>query len=297
MAVRRFPWGDPLLEPFRGAIEARRERIRRWERRLTRGRTRLADFASGHEYFGLHRTPEGWRFAEWAPAAEAIYLVGDATGWREDERYRLRRLDAHGRWELTLPADGLAHGQHYKLKVYWPGGSGERIPAWARRVVQDPETRLFSAQVWAPAEPYRWRHEAPPAPEAPLIYEAHVGMAQEREGIGTYAEFRDHVLPRVVRLGYNTVQLMAVAEHPYYGSFGYHVSSFFAASSRFGTPEDLKSLVDEAHRLGLRVIMDLVHSHAVKNENEGLGRFDGTRYQYFHDGPRGEHPVWDSLLF
>lgn len=295
---RAPPWGDPWLEPYRDAIEARRRRIRRWARRLTEGRTSLADFASGHTYFGLHRTPGGWRLAEWAPAAEAIYLVGDVTGWEERERFRFRRLDGHGRWELVLPPDALCHGQHYKLRIHWAGGAGDRIPAWARRVVQDPETGLFSAQVWAPDRPYRWRHPPPePTAEAPLVYEAHVGMAQEREGVGTYAEFRDRVLPRIVRAGYNTVQLMAVAEHPYYGSFGYHVSSFFAASSRFGTPEELKSLVDAAHGLGLRVTMDLVHSHAVKNENEGLGRYDGTRHQFFHAGPRGEHPVWDSLLF
>ncbi len=104
-------------------------------------------------------------------------------------------------------------------------------------------------------------------------------------------------MPRLAGLGYNAVQLMAVAEHPYYGSFGYHVSSFYAVSSRFGTPEDLKHLVDTAHGLGLRVLLDLVHSHAVKNMLEGLNRFDGTDFQYFHSGPRGEHPAWDSLVF
>ncbi len=298
MASRAPPWGDPLLEPFREHIGRRRERVLAWERRLTGGRTSLADFASGHEYFGLHRTPEGWRFAEWAPAATAIYLVGDFNGWTEDPAFGLRRLDAHGRWELRLPAGALSHGQHYKLRVHWDGGSGERIPAWARRVVQDPATGVFSAQVWCPPEPYRWRHPGlrrPPG--APFIYEAHVGMAQEREGVGTYAEFRRQVLPRIARAGYDTVQLMAVAEHPYYGSFGYHVSSFFAASSRFGTPEELKALIDEAHGLGLAVIMDLVHSHAVRNEVEGLSRFDGTTHQYFHEGPRGDHPVWGSRLF
>ena len=113
----------------------------------------------------------------------------------------------------------------------------------------------------------------------------------------TYAEFRDNVLPRIKEAGYDTVQLMAVMEHPYYGSFGYHVSSFFAASSRFGTPDDLKSLIDTAHSMGLRVIMDLVHSHSVQNERDGLSRFDGTDYQYFHSGSKGWHPAWGSRCF
>ena len=186
----------------------------------------------------------------------------------------------------------------YKLKVYWPGGEGERLPAYARRVVQDPHTHIFSAQVWHPATPYKWKHALPDQTEEnPLIYETHVGMAQEEDHIGTYDEFREKILPRIIEGGYNTIQLMGILEHPYYGSFGYHVSNFFAASSRFGTPEELKALIDAAHAAGLRVIIDLGHSHAVKNENEGLSRFDGTEYQYFHAGARGYHTAWDSRCF
>jgi 1,4-alpha-glucan branching enzyme len=192
----------------------------------------------------------------------------------------------------------MQHGDLYRLKLYWPDGSGERIPAYARRVVQDPQTMIFSAQVWQPPSPYSWRLEyTDHAQEPPLIYEAHIGMAQEEGKIGTYQEFTNHILPRVVKAGYNTLQLMALQEHPYYGSFGYQVSSFFAVSSRFGTPDELKALIDAAHRAGLRVIMDLIHSHGVSNEVEGLSRFDGTLYQYFHDGPRGRHSAWDSRCF
>jgi 1,4-alpha-glucan branching enzyme len=184
----------------------------------------------------------------------------------------------------------------YKLLVRWRGGQGERLPSHCRRVVQDEATHIFSAQVWNPA-PYAWRHPLPRAVRAPLIYEAHVGMATEEYRVGTYAEFREKVLPRIARLGYNTLQLMAVQEHPYYGSFGYQVSNFFAPSSRFGTPEELKALVDAAHGLGIAVILDVVHSHAVKNDNEGLSHFDGTEHQFFHAGARGLHPVWDSRCF
>ena len=122
-------------------------------------------------------------------------------------------------------------------------------------------------------------------------------LAADSEKVGTYNEFRKNILPRIKKLGYNVIQLMAIQEHPYYGSFGYHVSSFFAASSRFGTPEELKQLIDEAHGMGIMVIMDLVHSHAVRNEVEGLGNYDGTRYQFFHEGKRGEHDAWDSYCF
>jgi 1,4-alpha-glucan branching enzyme len=287
---------DPWLEPYRDALRLRSARAAERERRLAGGGS-LADFASGHAYYGLQRDADGWVLREWAPYADAVALVGEHTGWAERPEGALRRLNAAGDWELRLPDDTLRHGMLYRLRLHWPGGAGDRIPAWARRVAQDPETMIFNAQVWAPPAPYAWRHTAPPPPAFPLIYEAHVGMAQEREGIGTYTEFRDRMLPRIRDAGYNTVQLMAVMEHPYYGSFGYHVSSFFAASSRFGTPEELMALIDAAHGMGLRVIMDLVHSHAVNNEVEGLSCFDGTPYQYFHAGPRGRHAAWDSRCF
>ena len=257
----------------------------------------LATFASGHEFFGLHRSAGGWMFREWAPASEAVFLVGPFSEWVEQERYALERIDADGTWQIELPLKSLNHGDLYRLRVHWPGGRGDRIPAYTRRVVQDEETKIFNAQVWNPAQPFAWEHPSPPRAAFPLIYEAHVGMAQERYGVGTYVEFRDNVLPRIVDAGYNTLQLMAVPEHPYYASFGYHVSSYFAASSRFGTPEEFKSLVDKAHGSGLSVIIDLVHSHSVRNEVEGLSRFDGTETQYFHAGDRGSHAAWDSRCF
>ncbi|MBN1671967.1 MAG: alpha amylase C-terminal domain-containing protein [Kiritimatiellae bacterium] len=290
---------DPYLSPYRSHLRRRAEQAEGLAHRLTEGKRSLADFASGHEYFGLHRREDGWLFREWAPNASAVYLVGDFCGWRETPAFALRRTGERGDWQIELPARALKHGDLYRLSLHWPGGCGDRIPAYARRVVQDDHTKIFNAQVWAPPNPYRWTHAAPAGAErqAPFIYEAHVGMAQEREGVGTYSEFRETVLPRIVEAGYNTVQLMAVMEHPYYASFGYHVSSFFAASSRFGTPDELKALVDAAHGAGLRVIIDLIHSHAVNNEVEGLSRFDGTVYQYFHDGPRGRHVAWDSRCF
>ena len=288
---------DRYLDPYRQIIASRREASLAMEKRLTEGRMSLADFAAGHEYFGLHREGKGWIFREWAPTAEAIYLVGAFSEWEERDAFALQRINSRGEWELRLPSETVHHGDLYKLRVHWAGGMGERLPAYARRVVQDSGNHSFCAQVWEPPEPYTWKHESPTNDKAPLIYEVHVGMAQEKAGIGTFTEFRQNVLPRLAPAGYNTLQLMAVMEHPYYGSFGYHVSNFFAASSRFGTPDELKALVDAAHGEGLRVIMDLVHSHAVRNELEGLSRFDGTPYQYFHEGARGYHAAWDSRCF
>jgi len=288
---------DPYLAPYADIIRRRAGLASERAAALSRTPGSLAEFACAHEFYGLHKTSSGWVFREWAPNATAIWLVGDFSRWQVNDAFRLRRLPGRDVWEIQLAADALSHGQCYRLEVAWNGGRGERIPAYARRVVQDPSTLLFAAQVWVP-EPYVWRvqdFKVPPC--VPLIYEAHVGMAQENQGVGTYAEFRQNVLPRIVKGGYNTIQLMAVMEHPYYGSFGYHVSSFFACSSRFGTPEELKALVDAAHEAGLAVIMDIVHSHAVKNEREGLSLFDGTPYQYFHDGLRGWHEAWDSRCF
>ena len=290
---------DPWLEPFAPAIEGRYQRVLDKELELTGGKMSLTDFASGHMYFGLHRTRKGWVFREWAPNAKDIYLIGDFNNWQVKPEYRLKKVKrSNGVWELELKAEEMKHGDLFKMKVYWEGGEGERIPAWANRVVQDETTKIFSAQVWAPEKPYHFRKKVFRAKTDPLmIYECHVGMSQQEEKVGTYNEFRENVLPRVAAAGYNCIQVMAIQEHPYYGSFGYHVSSFFAPSSRFGTPEELKELIDEAHRLGIAVIMDIVHSHAVKNENEGLGNLAGDPNQYFYEGGRREHPAWDSLCF
>lgn len=288
---------DPWLEPYSDAITGRYNFAIQKEKELVGKRT-LDEFATGYLYFGLHITPEGWVLREWAPNATAIYLVGDFNNWTESNDYKMKKQKKGGVWEIVLPKNTIKHGDLYKLKVYWNGSCGERIPAWATRVVQDEQTKIFSAQVWNPAKPYKFRKKVFIPNVGPLmIYECHIGMAQDAEKVGTYKEFKENVLPRVAADGYNCIQIMGIQEHPYYGSFGYHVSSFFAASSRFGTPDELKELIDTAHQMGIAVIMDLVHSHAVKNELEGLGNFAGDPYQYFYRGDRREHPAWDSLCF
>lgn len=290
---------DPWLQPYEGAICGRHEQALTKAAELTGGgKTSLSEFADGHLYFGIHQTAKHWILREWAPNATAIYLVGDFNKWKEAEKYAFKQVSGTGNWELKLPLKVLSHGALYKLSVHWDGGQGERIPAWAQRVVQDEETKIFSAQVWSPEKPYEWKKtNFKPKKEPLYIYECHIGMGQDAEKVGTYNEFRLNVLPRIKADGYNCIQIMAIAEHPYYGSFGYHVSSFFAPSSRFGTPDELKALIDAAHKAGIAVIMDLVHSHAVKNEVEGLGNYCGDPNQFFYPGERHEHAAWDSLCF
>ena len=289
---------DSWLQPYKAAITGRHEHALQMRRKLTEKTDgSLIQFASGHLFFGLHRNEDGWVFREWAPNATAIFLIGDFNGWKESPNYRLVRRE-HNVWEIQLPPTAMKHGDFYKMKVYWEGGCGERIPAWCTRVVQDEKSKIFSAQVWQPEKPYHFKTiEFIPQRHPLLIYECHIGMAQDAEKVGTYNEFRENILPRIIKDGYNCIQIMAIQEHPYYGSFGYHVSSFFAPSSRFGTPEDLKRLIDEAHANGIAVIMDLVQSHAVKNEVEGLANLAGDPSQYFYPGERREHHQWDSLCF
>jgi 1,4-alpha-glucan branching enzyme len=287
---------DPYLSPYRESIKQRKEKIQKTEQKLTEGSMPIQDFASAHEYYGLHFRNGKWIFREWAPNATKIYLIGDFNSWECSESYKLNKLNHRGDWELILEKEAINDKDLFKLKMYWESGEGERIPAYIRRVVQDEKSKIFNGQVWT--SKYKWKHNQYNVDHPFLkIYEAHIGMSSEEEKIASYNEFRQNVLPRVIEAGYNTIQLMGIQEHPYYGSFGYHVSNFFAPSSRFGTPSELKHLIDEAHSKGIAIIMDIVHSHAVKNVVEGLSEFDGTDYQYFHGGDKGQHFAWDSRVF
>ena len=288
---------DPWLKPYKDIIYKRYYRALEKERELTEGYNNLSEFANGHLYYGLHKTKKNWTFRESAPNASKIFLTGEFNNWQELPEYELKK-SVNGNWEIILPLDAINHKDLYKLSIYWEGGQGFRIPSHVNRVFQDSNTKLFNAQVWDPQEPYKWKYDkVDNTSRSPIIYEAHIGMASEEEKIGTYDEFRKNVLPRIIKANYNTIQLMAIQEHPYYGSFGYHVANFFAATSKFGTPEELKQLIDEAHSAGIGIIMDMVHSHSVRNELEGIGNFDGSSNLYFHKGARREHIAWDSLCF
>ncbi len=283
---------DPWLAPYREAILSRSQQFRE-----QLGDSPLSQQARLHHTNGLFfdKAQQEWTYREYAPHAHALSLIGDFNQW--DEQAHPATKDAEGNWSLTLPAESLKHLDNYKVCVTGDNGIHHRLSPLTRYASQNPETHDFAGTIWHPPQAYQWQHPSPPKPTAPRIYEAHLGIATEREGVGTYEEFRSFMLPRIAELGYDTVQLMAIAEHPYYGSFGYHVSNFFAPSSRFGTPDELKALIDTAHQLGLSVVLDLVHSHAIKNFAEGLREFDGREGYLFRKGPAGEHAQWDSLLF
>ena len=295
---------DPWLEPYAHDVNERLARYKKALNEIESAAGSLLNFANGHQYYGIHfdAKQNGWFYREWAPNASKLYLTGDFNGWNRTS-HPLQK-NQQGDWELFLPYDNnknsFVHKSKVKVTVHGANGETDRIPAWIRRVVQDPATNDFAGQLWFPEKQFSWTDDHFNLGEnikQPIIYECHVGMAQEEEKVGTYLEFADKILPRIKAGGYNAIQLMAIMEHPYYGSFGYHVSNFFCPSSRFGTPEDLKYLVNKAHSMNITVIMDIVHSHAVKNMAEGLNEFDGSDDQYFHQGPRGYHEGWDSKLF
>ena len=287
---------NPQLEPFSGDIDLRMHLYRSTKKRILSEGQSLNDFANAHLYFGFHHVDGGWYYREWAPSAYQLYLEGDFNGWNQTS-HPLTNL-GNGSWELYLPGDNaLWDGCKVKTVVDANLTRTEHIPLYARRVVQNKQTITFECEVVDDRKTFPWTDKDFVGEDELYIYEAHVGMAQEEGKVSSYREFADYILPRIHKAGYNTVQLMAIMEHPYYGSFGYQVSNFFAASSWFGRPEELKYLVNKAHAMGIRVLLDVVHSHAVKNTAEGINMFDGTTWQFFHDGPKGDHPAWGTKCF
>ncbi len=286
---------DPYLKPYEDDLRLRMRLFAEKKQELV-GDGSLVDYATAHHEFGFHRTAEGWVYREWAPAADALFLTGDFNGW--DTAATPMQRSENGVFEVRLTGrEALQSGQKVQTVVWHNGQMLRRIPLYATRVVQDPVTYLWCAELEEPDDEFPWTDADFVPNKTPFIYECHIGMAQEKGAVGSYAEFREQVLPRIAAAGYNTVQIMAVMEHPYYGSFGYQVSNFFAASSRYGYARELKELINEAHRRGLTVLLDVVHSHAVNNTNEGLNEFDGTVYQFFHEGERGNHRAWGTKLF
>ncbi len=290
---------DKYLLPYEADINLRMDRLNDVKKRILQSDETLVDFANGHMFFGFHRLDgmAGYVYREWAPEAEALHLIGDLNNWDRQSHPLIKK--ENGVWEIVLDASYDLHMSRVKVQVTAKGTKRDRIPLYITRVVKDDNSNDFKGQVWLPEKPFKWFDSSFKIKKCNplLIYECHVGMAQEEYGVGTFKEFTENNLPWIKDSGYNAIQLMAIAEHPYYASFGYHVSNFFAVSSRFGTPEDLKYLINTAHNMGIAVFMDLVHSHAVKNINEGINRFDGTQHQFFHSGDKGNHIAWDSKVF
>lgn len=286
---------DPSLKQYEADFDLRVNNFKAKKAALLANAPSLKDFANGHLFYGFHRTDSGWYYREWAPGAEKMYLTGDFNNWNRHACPMEKK--ENGVFEVFLPGkDALKEGQKVLAIVVHDGKELERIPLYATRVVQDPKTNGFDAVIHEPT-PFPWTDAGFVPEKKPFIYECHIGMAQEEGKVGSYTEFKDNILPRIKKLGYNTIQIMAIMEHPYYGSFGYQVSNFFAASSRFGMPEELKALINTAHGMGIAVLLDVVHSHATKNTREGINEFDGTSYQFFHEGAKGYHTAWDTKCF
>lgn len=282
---------DPYLEPFKEDLSLRLFEFARTKKRLLGTDGSLVDFANGYKYFGFQQESKHWTFREWAPNAKRAWLVGDFNNW--ENNFELKQAYG-GTWEISIPGM-LPVGSKVKVKLLLPSGETVyRVPSYIMFAVPNERHELDGVIV---QPKYDWKNKAHQLKEAPLIYEAHIGISTEEYKINSYKEFTRDVLPRIKKAGYNTIQLMAIMEHPLYASFGYQVSNFFAISSRFGQPEDLMELIDQAHGMGLRVLLDVVHSHAVKNIEDGLNYFDGTENQYFHEGERGNHPAWKTKLF
>lgn len=297
--VRQEPW----LAQYEPQIQRRFNRYGEAIREIEDFSGNIIEYASVHTYYGIHFETwrKGWVYREWAPAAKQLYFLGEFNDWNRSSHPM--KKSPRGDWEIFLPfeqyKDTFIHGSKVKVHVVTENSALDRIPAYIRRVVQDEITHDVAGQLWF-VKDFQWTDDSFTTEKSlkqPLIYECHIGMSQEKFGVGTYKEFEELTLPRIKAAGYNTIQLMAVMEHPYYGSFGYHVSNFFAPTSRFGTPEELKSLINKAHEMGIAVVMDIVHSHAIKNVNEGLNEFDGSDDQYFHPGDKGYHEAWDSKVF
>ena len=293
---------DGYLRTFEEDILMRYGKFRDWERTL-QNEGGLAAFAEGYKYHGLMQRDNGdIDYCEWVPDAKSVSLVGQFNGW--DTKAHVCTKGPYNKFSLHIPAgeDGQPAIPHLsKLRVVIHTVDGKelwRISPWCRYAVQIMEEEpTYQWKHWAPRDPYEWKHPRPERPSSVRIYEAHVGISSDEPKVASYRHFADNVIPYVASLGYTYVELMAVMEHAYYGSFGYHVTNFFAVSSRYGTPDDLKYLVDKAHGLGLSVILDIVHSHAATNVLDGLNKFNGTDHCYFHAGKRGQHTLWDSKLF
>jgi len=293
---------DPWLTPYREPLQKRYDLFEEWYNKLNSAEGSLDKFSKSYLEYGINVTDKGIHYREWAPNAKEAHFIGEFNNW-DITSHKMNR-DEFGTFDIFLPrnADGslpIKHNTKVKIALTLEDGTVlYRIPAWIRRVTQDLSVSpTYEGVFWYPEEKYHFKNQKPPKPESLRIYEAHVGISSWEGKVNTFKNFTRDVLPRIKDLGYNVIQLMAIMEHPYYASFGYQVTSFFCASSRYGPPEDLMELIDTAHGMGITVLLDVVHSHACNNVEDGINNFDGTDHQYFHAGGRGHHDLWNSRLF
>jgi 1,4-alpha-glucan branching enzyme len=248
-----------------------------------------------------HEGEKGTAFSVWAPNAQQVNLLSDAGGWN-DTVHPMRQLGVSGVWELFRP--GVEPGTRYKYKL--TTRSGERIEKadpMARRAELPPRTASVveqSSYTWNDGAFIEARTSADPYARPLSIYEVHLGSWRRVAGEGnralTYREAGRQLAEYVNGMGFTHVELMPIAEHPFGGSWGYQVTSYYAPTARFGSPDDLRAMIDTLHQAGVGVILDWVPAHFPKDE-WALARFDGTALYEHLDPRRGEHPDWGTLIF
>ncbi len=259
-----------------------------------------------YDKFGAHLRKvdgeSGVYFAVWAPNAQRVSVVGDFNGW-DGRVHPMRKLLGSGVWELFVPA--VAEGAHYKFEIRTHSGAlllksdpfafFNQHGRSTSSLVYDLERYQWSDQAWMESRPKR------DLPKSALsIYEVHLGSWRRRSDEGnrhlSYLELTETLIPYVVDMGYTHIELMPIAEHPFEGSWGYQVTNYYAPTSRFGSPDELRHFIDACHRAGIGVIVDWVPAHFPKDAH-GLAEFDGTDLHEHMDPRQGEHQDWGTLIF
>ena len=294
---------DHSLKPFELEIKERMELYKEKLNEIKNKEKSLENIAKSYKSMGINLMPNGdIKYREYAPGAKGISLFGEFNNWNKEQFWA--KKDKFGFWELIIPnengAPKIQHGQIVKVNVVLEDGNWmERNPIWSHYLIQNKESIILENIFWNPEIKYKWKYPQKhiKKPESLRIYEVHIGLSSFDPKINSYKEFADTILPRVKKTGYTAIQFMAIMEHAEYASFGYHVNYLFAISSRFGTPEEFMYLIDKCHENGLFVIMDIIHSHASPNVNDGFNYWDGTDHLYFHGGNLGNHVQWNSKLY
>ncbi|KRX26342.1 1,4-alpha-glucan-branching enzyme [Trichinella nelsoni] len=284
---------DGYLKNYENEICRRYGEFKRLVMQINKEEGGLDKFSRGYEKFGVVVTPENGVFCqEWAPGADGLFLIGDFNNW-DRTAHPYDRKD-FGKWELYIPpnADGscpIPHKSVLKIMVAKDGGFCDKISPWATYVCCPSDSIVYHHVFYNPPQKYKFLYNKPEKPVALRIYECHIGISSPEGKVASYVYFTNNIIPRIVKQGYNAIQVMA--------KIWFLKNLIYFEISRYGTPCDLKFLVDKAHELGIFVLLDIVHSHASKNTADGLNQWDGTNGCYFHDNYRGYHTVWDSRLF
>ncbi len=259
-----------------------------------------------HRVMGAHPREvegiQGTAFAVWAPNAQRVSVVGDFNKW-DGRRHMMRRLGGSGVWDIFVP--GVREGNHYKFEIRGKdGGVFLKTDPFAFYAQHDLRTACMVTDLghyhWSDDNWMKGRAERDPYASPMSVYEVHLGSwrrkPEDRNRPLSYLELADELVDYVTEMGFTHVELLPVMEHPFDGSWGYQVVNFFAPTSRFGSPDEFRQLIDRLHQAGIGVILDWVPGHFPKDAH-GLARFDGTSL-YEHEDPRmGEHRDWGTLIF